>query len=132
VSSQSQIVNLLLDLQRRLGLTVLFITHDLSVVRQVADRVMVMYLGRVMEITPADTFFAHPVHPYSEALLAAAPRFHAPMDRPPLVGEIPSPIHPPDGCPFVTRCPIATDHCALDVPPLHAMAPGHLVACIKR
>jgi oligopeptide/dipeptide ABC transporter ATP-binding protein len=132
VSMQSQIINLLLDLKASLGLTVIFITHDLSVVRQLADRVMVMYLGRVMEVTSADAFFTKPAHPYSEALLAAAPRLHATLDRPPLVGEIPSPIHPPPGCPFITRCPIAEEACGAAVPSLREMAPLHLVACIKR
>ena len=132
VSMQSQIVNLLLDLKERLGLTVLFITHDLSVVRQLADRVMVMYLGRVMELTSADSFFSNPLHPYAEALLAAAPRLHAQVDRPPLAGEIPSPIHPPPGCPFITRCPLADSACAEAVPPLREVSPGHVVACIKR
>ncbi len=132
VSMQGQIVNLLLDLRQRLGLTVLFITHDLSVVRQLADRVVVMYLGRVMEVTSADAFFERPVHPYSEALLAAAPRLHAQVDHPPLAGEIPSPIHPPAGCPFITRCPIAQEACGDAVPPLREVAPARLVACIRR
>lgn len=132
VSMQSQIINLLLDLRDRLGLTVLFITHDLSVVRQIADRVMVMYLGRVMEVTSADDFFANPSHPYSEALLASAPRFHGRIDRAPVEGEIPSPIHPPMGCPFQTRCPLVIDECRAAVPPLHSVGPDHLVACVRR
>lgn len=132
VSMQSQIINLLLDLRGRLGLTVVFITHDLSVVRQIADRVMVMYLGRVMEVTAADDFFARPTHPYSEALLASAPRFHAQIERPPIEGEIPSPIHPPSGCPFETRCPLATAECRAAMPALREVETDHLVACIKR
>jgi len=132
VSMQSQILNLLLDLHREFGLTILFITHDLSVVRQVAQRVVVMYLGRVMESCSADTFFGDPQHPYSAALLSSTPRFH--MDEEPftLEGEIPSPISPPPGCPFSTRCPLASPECEAAVPLLHAVAPGHDVACIKR
>ena len=132
VSMQSQILNLLLDLHREFGQTIVFITHDLSVVRQVAERVVVMYLGRVMESCSADAFFSDPRHPYSEALLSSTPRFH--MDEEPftLEGEIPSPISPPPGCPFSTRCPLASPECEAAVPPLHAVAPGHDVACIKR
>ena len=101
---QSQILNLLLDLHYALGLTILFITHDLSVVRQVADRVVVLYLGRTMEVCTADAFFADR-HPYSEALMRSTPRLHLAADEYEiLAGEIPSLVRPPAGCPFVTRC----------------------------
>jgi oligopeptide/dipeptide ABC transporter ATP-binding protein len=132
VSMQSQILNLLLDLHRDFGLTILFITHDLSVVRQVADRVVVMYLGRIMESCSADAFFVRPRHPYSEALLSSTPRFHGNGGLSTLAGEIPSAVEPPPGCPFATRCPLASAECDLAVPPLHSFEAGHDVACIKR
>jgi oligopeptide/dipeptide ABC transporter ATP-binding protein len=133
VSMQSQILNLLLNLHRDLELTIVFITHDLSVVRQVADRVIVMYLGRIMESSDADTFFARARHPYSQALIASTPRFHGSQaELAVLDGEIPSPISPPPGCPFTTRCPIMTPECSTAVPPTREVAPGHLVACIHR
>lgn len=133
VSMQGQILNLLLELHRQLGLTVLFITHDLSVVRQVADRVIVMYLGRVMEACSADAFFSSPRHPYSEALVASTPRVRAEPERSMLIkGEIPSPTHPPVGCPFSTRCPLVIPACEQAVPPLHEVASSQLVACIRR
>jgi oligopeptide/dipeptide ABC transporter ATP-binding protein len=131
VSMQSQILNLLLDLHGSLGLTILFITHDLSVVRQVADRVVVLYLGRTMEVCSADAFFADPVHPYSEALVNATPRLEG-GDISALPGEIPSPVAPPPGCPFTTRCPLAEPACEADVPPLRDVGAGRLVACIRR
>jgi len=133
VSMQSQILNLLVDLYRELGLTVIFITHDLSVVRQIADSVVVMYLGRIMEACSADTFFSDPRHPYSEALIAATPRpsaLNANLET--LAGEIPSPVHLPTGCPFSTRCPLVESACVESVPPLSEVAPHHHVACIKR
>jgi oligopeptide/dipeptide ABC transporter ATP-binding protein len=132
VSMQSQILNLLLSLYEHLGLTIVFITHDLSVVRQVADRVVVMYLGRVMESCSADAFFAAPRHPYSRALIDATPRFltHGEELRT-LSGEIPSPVHPPAGCPFHTRCPLGEAACTAGVPALREVEPGHRVACIK-
>lgn len=133
VSMQSQILNLLVDLYTELGLTVIFITHDLSVVRQIADSVIVMYLGRIMEASSADTFFSQPSHPYSDALIAATPRPSAQnADLKTLVGEIPSPVHLPPGCPFSTRCPLVDEDCRKSVPPLHEIAPDHRVACIKR
>jgi oligopeptide/dipeptide ABC transporter ATP-binding protein len=133
VSIQSQILNLLVDLYRELGLTVIFITHDLSVVRQVADTVVVMYLGRIMEASTADTFFSAPLHPYGEALIAATPRpSQGDGHLKTLTGEIPSPVHPPPGCPFNTRCPIASEECTQTVPPLREVEPGHVVACLKR
>ncbi|MBV9336981.1 MAG: ATP-binding cassette domain-containing protein [Solirubrobacterales bacterium] len=133
VSIQSQILNLLVELYHELGLTVIFITHDLSVVRQVADTVVVMYLGRVMEASSADAFFSAPLHPYGEALAAATPRpSQSDAHLKTLTGEIPSPVHPPSGCPFNTRCPIASAECIQTLPPLRERAPGHFVACLKR
>lgn len=131
VSMQSQILNLLLDLHSSLGLTILFITHDLSVVRQVADRVVVLYLGRTMEVCTADAFFADPVHPYSEALVNATPRLEG-GTLSALGGEIPSPVAPPPGCPFTTRCPLVVPACSEAVPPLRDVGDGRLVACIRR
>lgn len=134
VSIQAQVVNLLDDLKSRLGLTMLFIAHDLAVVKHISDRVIVMYLGKIMEVAPARTLYAAPKHPYTEALLASVPipdptvrRAHAPLQ-----GDIPSPINPPSGCVFRTRCPIASSECAEVVPPLEAVGPDHFKACIKR
>lgn len=132
VSMQSQILNLLLQLHRELGLTIIFITHDLSVVRQVADRVVVMYLGRIMEACSADVFFAEPRHPYSQALIDSTPRFLSEAEElRTLSGEIPSPVRPPRGCPFHTRCPLAEEACTAGVPALAEVGPGHRAACIK-
>jgi oligopeptide/dipeptide ABC transporter ATP-binding protein len=133
VSMQSKILNLLLTVRAELGLTVLFITHDLSVVRQVADRVAVMYLGRLMEVCDADHFFAHPSHPYSAALMASTPRFRSGAEGIfTLHGEIPSPITPPRGCPFVTRCPEAIEPCGAAVPALRPVGGASVAACIRR
>jgi len=133
VSIQGQVINLLEDLQSRLGLTYLFIAHDLAVVRHISDRVAVMYLGKIMELADRDEIYAQPLHPYTRALLDAAPipdprveKARAPRA---LRGEIPSPLTPPSGCVFHTRCPIATDICKTDVPATREMKPGHLVAC---
>ena len=131
VSVQSQVLNLLLDLQQRLGLAYLFISHDLGVVRHLADRVAVMYLGRIVETADTDTLFARPAHPYTRALLSAAPR-PEPGPRPArtlLTGDIPSPAAPPPGCRFSTRCPVRRPACAEAEPPLRPLAPGHAVAC---
>jgi oligopeptide transport system ATP-binding protein len=131
VSIQAQVVNLLVDLQARLRLTLLFITHDLRLVRYVSHRVAVMYLGRVVELAPTEALFAEPAHPYTRALLAAAPKMD-PRQRttaPAIGGEPPSPIDMPAGCPFRLRCPLATDRCAHEEPPLRQWAPGHVVAC---
>ena len=133
VSVQAQVLNLLLDLQQSLGLAMLFIAHDLAVVQYVSDRVVVLYLGRVMEIAPSRGLYQRPRHPYTVALLEAAPtpdparrRRHAGLR-----GEIPSPFAPPSGCVFRTRCPHAIADCAVIVPRLVEIAPGHSKACIR-
>jgi oligopeptide/dipeptide ABC transporter ATP-binding protein len=132
VSVQAQVLNLLLDLQRSLGLAMLFIAHDLAVVQYVSDRVVVMYLGRVMEVAPAEVIYRRPLHPYTVALLEAAPEPDPAARRPltGLPGEIPSPFSPPSGCVFRTRCPWAIAQCAAAVPTLRG--PGaHRAACIR-
>jgi oligopeptide/dipeptide ABC transporter ATP-binding protein len=133
VSIQAQVVNLLRELQRRLGLTLLFIAHDLAVVEYIADRIVVMYLGRVMESAPARALCRTPKHPYTEALLSAVPVPDPDRKgrRILLQGDIPSPIDPPSGCVFRTRCPYALAECALTVPPLREIAPGRFKACIR-
>ncbi len=133
VSIQAQIVNLLADLKQRLNLAMLFIGHDLSVIEHVSDRVMVLYLGRVMELAPVRRIYAAPRHPYTEALLSAAPRIHAETRgrRIILKGEQPSPANPPSGCVFRTRCPYALPECAAAAPALTEVAPGHFKACIR-
>ncbi|RPJ45044.1 MAG: ABC transporter ATP-binding protein [Betaproteobacteria bacterium] len=135
VSIQAQIINLLEDLQQQLGLTYLFIAHDLAVVRHIADRVIVMYLGRVMEIADRDALYAAPLHPYTQALLAAVPIPDPALEahRVPrlLGGEVPGPLAPPSGCVFRTRCPRATAECREVVPPLREVQPQHYAACIK-
>jgi len=128
-SIQAQILNLLVDLQGELGLTYLFITHDLNVVEYLADRVAVMYLGRIVELAPVDALFAHPQHPYTEALLRAVPRLGTAGTRTVLAGEPPSALAPPAGCAFSSRCPHATERCHKEVPPSFAAGPGHQVAC---
>jgi peptide/nickel transport system ATP-binding protein len=134
VSIQAQVVNLLQDLKEELGLTLLFIAHDLGVVEYISDKVVVMYLGRVMEIAPAKELYSNPVHPYTEALLSAVPIPDPTYkrDRIILQGDIPSPINPPSGCVFRTRCPIAIEDCAHIEPPLEPVGPEHLKACIRR
>ena len=130
VSVQAQVVNLLLDLQARLNLTVLFVAHDLRLVRHVSHRVAVIYLGSIVEIGPSDSLFAAPAHPYSQALLAAAPSLD-PAERrsaPAITGELPSPLAIPPGCPFHVRCPIATDRCRSEKPLLRPLGAGQ-VAC---
>lgn len=133
VSVQAQIVNLLSDLQRDYGLAMIFIAHDLAVVRHISRRVMVMYLGRVMEQAGRDELFATPMHPYTRALLAAVPAAdpaEAKMrSRRLLDGEIPDPAHPPPGCVFVTRCPMADQYCNRDVPLLRRVGHGGYAAC---
>ena len=131
VSIQAQVLNLLRDLQRRLGLTYLFISHDLSVVGHISDRVAVMYLGRLVELAPRDGLFDSPAHPYTRVLLASAPvpDPSAPPPSPGLRGDPPSPIDPPSGCPFHPRCPEAMDICPRKFPPSVETAPGHHVSC---
>jgi oligopeptide/dipeptide ABC transporter ATP-binding protein len=131
VSVQAEIVNLLKDLQSNLGLGMLFISHDLSVVEAVSDRVMVLYLGRTMEIATTSALYDHPTHPYTAALLQAAPGSRHGEQRIVLSGEIPSPAAPPSGCVFRTRCPFAIDACALEVPALREVGPGQFKACIR-
>jgi oligopeptide/dipeptide ABC transporter ATP-binding protein len=131
VSIQAQVVNLLDDLKTRFGLTLLLIAHDLAVVSHVCDRVVVMYLGRVMEIAPAEALYARPAHPYTQALLAAVPVPDPSRRRirVALVGDPPSPLNPPSGCVFRTRCPRAEAICAEQVPALRPVGPGHVSAC---
>jgi oligopeptide/dipeptide ABC transporter ATP-binding protein len=130
VSVQGQIVNLLRDLQRERNLSYVFVSHDLRIVRHIADRVAVMYLGRIVEIGDKDTIYRRPLHPYTEALLAAvpAPRPGQPRRRAAAQGEIPSPMNPPAGCPFNPRCPLATERCRVEVPALREID-GRKVAC---
>lgn len=134
VSIQAQVVNLLQDLKEEFGLTLLFIAHDLAVVEYISDKVIVMYLGRIMEIAPAKELYANPIHPYTEALLSAVPIPDPTLKRERILlqGDIPSPINPPSGCVFRTRCPIAVKECSEVVPPLEEVSPGHFKACIRR
>jgi peptide/nickel transport system ATP-binding protein len=130
VSIQAQIVNLFLDLRAELGLTYLFISHDLGIVRHVSDRVLVMYLGRVVEDGPAEAVFDAPQHPYTRALVDAVPRLSRRRTTfRPVQGEIPSPLNPPPGCHFHPRCPLATDRCRTERPVLRTIAPGRSAAC---
>jgi oligopeptide transport system ATP-binding protein len=133
VSIQAQVINLLNDLRIRLGLTVLFIAHDLAVVEYVANRIIVMYLGRIMEVGSAGGVIRRPRHPYTEALISAAPVPDPTINRKRIVleGDIPSPIGPPSGCVFRTRCPYAVAECADEVPVLREVSPGHFKACIR-
>ena len=130
VSIQAQVINLFMDLREQFDLTYLFISHDLSVVQHISDRIVIMYLGRVVESGPTEEFFAAPNHPYATALLAEIPRldqrkrtFH------PIKGEIPSPLDPPPGCHFHPRCPHAFDRCNVEIPALREIAPGRMAAC---
>ncbi|MFN3260474.1 MAG: ABC transporter ATP-binding protein [Pikeienuella sp.] len=130
VSIQAQVVNLLEDLQDRLGLTYLFISHDLSMVRHIADRVAVMYLGRLVELASRDALYESPRHPYTKALLSAVPTVEKrSVERIILQGDVPSPANPPSGCVFRTRCPVAEARCAAEVPAFRKLADGRGVAC---
>jgi peptide/nickel transport system ATP-binding protein len=132
VSVQAQVLNLLEDLKRRYGLTLMFIAHDLAVVKNVSDRVGVMYLGKLCEVAASDTLYARPAHPYTDILLKSIPvpdpTVKADLDSR-IEGEIPSPVFPPSGCRFRTRCPRAQDRCAIEEPVVRAVEPGHFVAC---
>jgi peptide/nickel transport system ATP-binding protein len=132
VSVQAQVLNLLEDLKQRYGLTMMFIAHDLAVVKNVSDRVGVMYLGKLCEVAPSDVLYAHPAHPYTDILLKSIP-VPDPTVRPDpesrIDGEIPSPVFPPSGCRFRTRCPRVQERCGVEEPLVRAVAPGHFVAC---
>lgn len=132
VSIQAQIINLLIDLQNRLGLTYLFIAHDLSVVKHISDRIIVMYLGEIMEDASCNELFENPLHPYTQALLSAipVPDPKRKKNRTILSGDLPSPVTPPSGCRFHTRCPLATERCKSGNIPVFEPTPGHKVKCI--
>ncbi|MGC1986996.1 MAG: dipeptide ABC transporter ATP-binding protein [Candidatus Cybelea sp.] len=133
VSIQAQIINLLEDLQKKLKLTYLFIAHDLSVVRHISTRVAVMYVGKIVELADRDALYERPMHPYTQALLSAIPIPDPVLEkrrkRIVLTGDIPSPVSPPPGCRFHTRCPVAFERCKIEEPPLREYAPGHFAAC---
>ncbi len=135
VSIQAQIINLLEALQDELNLTYLFVAHDLSVVRHISDRIAVMYLGHIVEVATPDILYGQPAHPYTEALISAVPLpdpdIEAARVRRSLVGEVPSPLNPPSGCVFHTRCPIAVDECSAVIPELRTVEPQRSVACIR-
>ena len=131
VSIQAQVLNLLQDLQEEMGLTYLFISHDLSVVKHLSNRIAVIYLGKIVELATSDELFANQAHPYTQALLSAIPipTIDAKPKRILLQGDVPSPKNPPSGCRFHTRCPYATDRCRTEEPQLHDIGGGHLAAC---
>ena len=131
VSIQAQVINLLHDLQKEFGLTYLFISHDLSVVEYISDKVGVMYLGKMVEFAETEELFQHPMHPYTESLLSAVPVADPTMqmERIPLEGEIPNPANPPSGCYFHTRCRYCTEQCSQSAPEYKELKPGHFVAC---
>ena len=133
VSIQAQVINMFDELQDKMGLTYLFIAHDLLVVRHISDRIAVMYLGKMVELADADEIYNHPLHPYSKALISAVPipdpNIARANQRIPLGGDIPSPLNAPSGCPFRTRCPYATEACAASMPEFREVSSGHYVAC---
>ena len=133
VSIQAQVINLLHELQEKMGLTYLFIAHDLNIVKYISDRIAVMYLGSVVELATSDELYANTLHPYSRALLSAVPipdpEKEAQKQRQIIEGDVPSPINKPKGCAFSSRCPMACDACKQSVPPLREITPGHFVAC---
>ena len=133
VSIQAQVINMFDELQEKLGLTYLFIAHDLLVVRHISDRIAVMYLGKMVELADAAEIYERPMHPYSKSLLSAVPipdpKIARANKRIALTGDIPSPLNAPSGCPFRTRCPYATEQCAAEMPPFREVKPGHFVAC---
>ena len=131
VSVQAQIINLLQDLQQQHGLAYLFIAHDLAVVEHISRRVMVMYLGKIVELAEAKSIIGSPKHPYTQALISAVPEVDSGTKRQRIIlpGDVPSPIHPPGGCPFHPRCPVAEARCRTEVPALRELSPGHFAAC---